>query len=367
MLRHLIEAAVLALVTVAVASTALAQETVIQPGEAARERAEEPSPAAAPSPEPMQAESAPAAAPAAAVPALAEPAPAATPAPPQPAPAAKPASVPAPPPEPPPVDGDERLPSYAARAVVPPLPGQLREEQRIGDYGQPRWTAHRRFPTTRVYVRPPRELAFEWWLEMKQSLEDSDAARYRSQYEFEMGLGHRLQLDLYLQTEQAGHQAPLELKAEKLELRWALADWGVIPLNPTLYVEYVRQHDGPPKLELKGLLGEELAPRWHFGFNVVFEHELGGELENEYALVSGLSYTISDSALSLGVEVKFETVDVGGDRLSFENWELLGGPSLAWTPTPPMHVLLVALLGNETEGDEKTALFEPTLVVGWEI
>jgi hypothetical protein len=58
-----------------------------------------------------------------------------------------------------------------------------------------------------------------------------------------MGLGHRLQLDLYLQTEQAGHQAPLEIGAEKVELRWALADWGVIPLNPTLYAEFVRNND----------------------------------------------------------------------------------------------------------------------------
>ena len=31
----------------------------------------------------------------------------------------------------------------------------LREEDRIGPYGQPEWTAHRRFPFTRVYVRPP--------------------------------------------------------------------------------------------------------------------------------------------------------------------------------------------------------------------
>ena len=43
--------------------------------------------------------------------------------------------------------------SYEARAVVPPEPGTLHEEERIGSYGQPRWTAHRRFPTTRVYVQ----------------------------------------------------------------------------------------------------------------------------------------------------------------------------------------------------------------------
>jgi len=37
----------------------------------------------------------------------------------------------------------------------------LREEDRIGPYGQPRWTAHRRFPSTRVYVAPPGQFEFE--------------------------------------------------------------------------------------------------------------------------------------------------------------------------------------------------------------
>src|SRR5690349_816117 len=29
---------------------------------------------------------------------------------------------------------------------------ELREEDRVGDNEQPRWTAHRRFPSTRIYV-----------------------------------------------------------------------------------------------------------------------------------------------------------------------------------------------------------------------
>jgi hypothetical protein len=262
---------------------------------------------------------------------------------------------------------ESAVPSYEARAAVPAGEGALHEEERIGSYEQPRWTARRRFATTRVYVRPEGTFALEWWLQLKQSLKDQDVARYRSQYELEMGLGHRLQLDVYVETQQQGHQAPLELRAEKLELRWALADWGVIPLNPTAYVEFIRMHDGPPKIELKALLGEELAPRWHWGFNLVFEHELGGALENEYAAVTGLSYTIADDLFALGAEVKGETVDVAGDRFAFDAWALLVGPSLSWRPVPPMHVLLVALFGQETEGPEKTGIFESTLVVGWEL
>ena len=73
-----------------------------------------------------------------------------------------------------------------------------------------------------------------------------------------------------MQTEQDGHEGQLELLAEKVELRWALADWGVIPLNPTLYVEYVRNDDGPPALELKALAGDELARALHLGLNLVW-------------------------------------------------------------------------------------------------
>jgi hypothetical protein len=257
--------------------------------------------------------------------------------------------------------------SYQAHAVVPPAPGSLREEERIGSYGQPRWTAHRRFPTTRIYVRPAGEFAFEWWLEHKQNLSNLREARYRSQYEVEFGLGHRLQMDVYLQTEQLGHAGSFELNAEKLELRWALADWGVLPLNPTVYIEYVRQHNGPPKLEVKALAGDELARRVHFGINFVAEHELGADQINEYQVATGLSYTLVDEKFSLGGELKLETTDSAGSRFTLQAWEALLGPSVSWSPTPPMHVLFVTLLGNETVGSMHTPLLESTLVLGWEI
>ena len=38
---------------------------------------------------------------------------------------------------------------------------RLKEEQRIGEYRQPRWTATRRFTTTRVYVIPKGKAEFD--------------------------------------------------------------------------------------------------------------------------------------------------------------------------------------------------------------
>jgi len=40
----------------------------------------------------------------------------------------------------------------------------LKEDDRIGDYAQPRWTADRLFSETRVYVIPKGKVEFEYWL-----------------------------------------------------------------------------------------------------------------------------------------------------------------------------------------------------------
>ena len=82
------------------------------------------------------------------------------------------------------------------------------------------------------------------------------------------------------------------------------------------------------------------------------EHQLGDENANEYALTAGLSYSLIDDVLALGLEAKLELVDPGADPFDFVSWELLAGPSLAWSPVPPVHVLFVPLFGFETEKDE---------------
>ncbi len=252
---------------------------------------------------------------------------------------------------------------YAATASVYPS----RETEHIGDYRQPRWTAFRRFPNTRAYVRPAGTIAFEYWLETKLNLDDVHQVRHRSQFEFEFGLGNRLQLDIYLQTEQLGHRGDWLLKAEKLELRYALLDWGEIPLNPTLYLELVRQHDAPPKIEGKILLAEQLGSRLFFASNLVYERELGREQEAEYAITTAIAYSLDDSRFSAGLELKLETVDVENERLTFDNWEILGGPTFFWSPVDPMRILGTLLFGVETEGEDSVPLFEPTVIVGWEI
>jgi hypothetical protein len=253
-----------------------------------------------------------------------------------------------------------RVPSYDQLPVKEPPPGGLEEEEEIGAYGQPRWTAHRRFPTTRVYVRPQGFFELEYWLRPKVP-RNGGPTDTETQFEAEMGLGYRTQLDVYLNFEKTGHDDHFELAGQSVEVRHALADWDVIPMNPTLYVEYAAEAGGPDVLELKLLLGGELTTRWHYGINLVFERELSGELSNEYQVTSGLSYTILDTEFSAGAEVKASFTDTKEDRGDLTE-NVRAGPSIQWRPHPAMHIDIAMLIGI---GGHSNAL-EPFIVVGWE-
>ncbi len=223
---------------------------------------------------------------------------------------------------------------------------QLREEDHVGDYEQPRWTAYRRFPSTRTYVVPSGTLTLEYWNQYNQPLASHKDRRVRAYYEAEIGLGHRLQLDLYLITEQHGYAQPSEIKKESIEVRYALADWGRLWGNPTLYVEWVRENGGPDALEGKLLLAGEVASGYHAGINLAVERALGADFGHEYQISAGLSRTLSDQALSLGLEGRFEFHDAAGKRLmNLFDQAALVGPSLSWSPVPPMHLLWSVLAG----------------------
>ncbi|MCB9916120.1 MAG: hypothetical protein H6828_13410 [Planctomycetes bacterium] len=236
---------------------------------------------------------------------------------------------------------------------------QLVEEDLIGDYGQPRWTARRLFPSTRVYVRPAGQIEFEHWTRIKVPKEGRSTTE--TSYELELGLPHRFQFDLYYVTEQDGSQGDLDVSEQKYELRYAFADWGELWMNPTGYVEYVSRGGKSDKVELKLLLGDEVAPGWHFGTNLVWEHELGDSLENEYGITAGLAHTMIDQKLSLGAEMKLAFLDEHSDRGNYAK-ELEVGPSLQYRPVPQMHLDVAPLIG--IGADSRRA--DIYIVWGWE-
>lgn len=147
-----------------------------------------------------------------------------------------------------------------------------------------------------------------------------------------------------------------------MELRWAWANWDVIPGNPTSYFEYIMNDGGPDHFETKLLFSGEAAPRWHWASNLVYETELGGNYETTYEWTNGISYTIKDDKLSIGAETKLGFVNDKFDRSAYGKPELLVGPSLQYKPMKPMHIDFAPLFGLT----ENSPRFKSLLIFGWE-
>lgn len=236
----------------------------------------------------------------------------------------------------------------------------LREEDRIGSYQQPEWTSHRRFAETRIYVRPEGTAEFEYWL-IPEVPKGGGPTQTTAQYEFEFGLPYRFQFDLYLVSHEDGNQGPMTFDEQKFEVRWAFADWDKIWGNPTAYLEWAATNDGPDHVEAKMLFGGEVISGWHWGANLVFEHETGGLQENSHEFTGGISRTLTDKRFSVGAELKSAWVDDKTDRGSYSN-ELLLGPSFQFRPLPNAHIDLAPLFGCTDDSPD----FKFTFVFGWE-
>lgn len=236
----------------------------------------------------------------------------------------------------------------------------LREEDRIGSYGQPEWTSHRRFAETRIYVRPEGTAEFEYWL-IPEFPKGGGSTETKAQYEFEFGLPYRFQLDLYMVSHEDGNEGAMVFDEQKLEVRHALADWDEIWGNPTIYLEWAATNDGPDHVEAKLLLGGEACSGWHWGTNLVFEHETGGNQENAYEITAGLSTTLADQRFSVGAEVKSAWIDDKTDRGNYAT-EVLLGPSLQFRPLPNTHLDVAPLFGLTDDSPSAKV----TLLFGWE-
>lgn len=242
--------------------------------------------------------------------------------------------------------------------VVGERPSELREEDRVGPNEQPRWTASRRFPGTRIYVIPPEQVEFEFWL--RPTVPRNGKTELRTLYELEFGLPNRFQLDLYLRTE-SETDGPNRI-GESVELRYALAEWNRIWGNPTIYVEWSRLEDESDAIEVKLLLGGEIAPRWHWGVNLSDELATGGHRANEIEITAGISYTLVDSRFSVGLETECGVVDTKDHRGRYDEKFFFLGPSMQYRPTEQFHIDFAPLIG--LTGDSPR--FRAYLVIGYE-
>jgi hypothetical protein len=230
--------------------------------------------------------------------------------------------------------------------VTGAAPERLSQQTLVGPNQQPEWTTTRTFGASRVYVRPPGSIAINsfWTPEFKDG-EDAHAFRH----EIEIGLPYRFQLDLYQNWNIEDGKS--FYKGSSVELRYALAKWGKIPLNPTLYGEWKFNDNAPDVWELKLLLGQSFADRWNCGANFTFEQETGGGREREVALSSALTYAVIDPTLNIGIEMLWERKTEKESR-SDPEYEFLIGPSVNVHPTRWSFVTVAPLFGATSDSPD---------------
>ena len=241
---------------------------------------------------------------------------------------------------------------------------RLNEMQLVGEYDQPVWSTFRKFPTTRIYVQvPPGQAMYEKWMEIRDNKGDK-GTEIRMRDEFAFGLGKRLELDLYLYsiTTGSGENATLNWRAFSWEIRYALADWGKIFGNPTLYFEYLYMNGDYNKIEHKLLLGGNINDYSIWGVNFIYEGQLANNYEKDEELSVTASYSrILSNHISLGASYQYVTENEregGEDNISEEH---LLGPSFQLKLHDRAYLDVEPLIGL-TKESKKSKTF---IIFGW--
>lgn len=190
-------------------------------------------------------------------------------------------------------------------------------QTRVGEYNQPLWSTIRMFPSTRVYVmNPPGTGMYEKWFDIRDRR--NGPAQVRMRDEFTFGLGNRLQVDLYSHTVYDGEAGDKTFawRGFSWELRYALADWGKIWGNPTLYFEH-KLLNGNMGIEPKLLLGDNLGTNGIWGLNLIYEGNIAPtreEQEREYAGTASYGYILNND-LTVGASAMYRNNDGNSTEL----------------------------------------------------
>ena len=262
------------------------------------------------------------------------------------------------------------LPVTSTRAADPQeLPAQNVEErpfgeELIGPYGQPRWSARGRFSSdTDVYVLPPYSFFVD--LDYDGTILRRGKPDHLFGQEYELGLPYRFQIawEFYEEAINGHREVPFTL----IEARYAFADWGKIPFNPTFLGEYKfgtgRNYFGketdhsdtseedaavtkriPNSYELRLLLGQEIFKSIEFAANFFMEQGLSADRERELGFSTAWSYALRGEALKIGLETKYSNESQPGQRHSARNIFQLG-PSFTYKPTAHTRLDIAPLAG----------------------
>src|SRR5216683_6227608 len=242
-------------------------------------------------------------------------------------------------------------------------------------YGAPTSFSQSRFsPTTNAYVLPPGAVY--------ASLIYEDAVvHFRSPdhdfiEEVEFGLPYRINIATETDVEHYGDET--QVRSFSIEARYAFADWGKLPLNPTIFAEYkvgggrILHDEGPPTpahkfgpggfdtsmdtpdaYELRLLLSEDFFDRVEWAFNLFFEQELSGDRGREWRFAQSLvmPFWLSHEELKGGIEFLFRSFTDKGTRGTPYNSFVIG-PTAAWRPSRNTRLDISPLFGVNHKSPE---------------
>ncbi|MFO1512157.1 MAG: hypothetical protein U1F83_04460 [Verrucomicrobiota bacterium] len=219
------------------------------------------------------------------------------------------------------------------------------ESERVGPANQPEWTTRRVFAETDVYVIPPGEIEFNQFYISSHPREGKAGNLFESEFEF--GLPWRTQFDL--ETNYRMQNGSLQYDSTLVELPHALADWGKIPLNPTINGGWIFKNDDADSYFVGLLLADEFGERLHFGANLSYGHQIASDHETVYELNAALNYVVIDSKLSVGGEflVEYETEEEENGSVVEKDYTttVMLGPSVLYRPTRNTFVGLTSFFG----------------------
>jgi hypothetical protein len=229
-------------------------------------------------------------------------------------------------------------------------------QTKVGPYNQPLWSTMRMFPSTRVYVmNPPGSVMYEKWFDIRDRRDGPAQIRMRDEFTF--GLGKRLQLDLYSHTVYDGENGnkTFSWRGFSWELRYALADWGKIWGNPTIYLEH-KLLNGYMGIEPKLLLGDRIGKNGIWGLNLIYEGNIAPtkELrEPEYASTASYGHIINND-LTLGVSSMYRYNDFGGG-----SQEIYLGPLIQYRFNGHAYLTIEMMPGltQESKASRSTMIF----------
>ena len=212
-------------------------------------------------------------------------------------------------------------------------------------YGAPGAFSRSRFsPSVTAYVLPAWHFYFGEIYEGNAFREGFPDHTFTQ--EIEMGLPYRFGIATEGQFERFNGGGGMQTIS--IEGRYAFADWGKIPLNPTVFAEYkfgvgtIRHEEGPPPpggeeeesgppkvpdaYELRLMLSDEFFGRLEWAFNAFFEKENTGDRGREWGFAQSavMPVLLPHEQLKVGVEMTYKNFTVKDTRGSPEHIFVIG-------------------------------------------